>query len=131
MTDHQEFLKTSETVNKELKVQKLDDVPANINRFPNPFAMVISGPTLCGKSTFIYNILKNADKLLSTTYSKIVYYLPADDLHSAKRQEFLRLLKSIVPRIQIETGLPKEGDAKSNNLPKLFIIGNSYIFNLT
>ena len=62
--------------------------------------------------------------MLTTDYLKVVYYLPAADLHSAKRQEYIRLLKTVVPRLQVETGLPKEGDCKVNNLPKLFIIGN-------
>jgi pantothenate kinase-related protein Tda10 len=118
----EEFLTVSTTVNKELKVQKFE-MPADINCFQNPFAMIISGPTMCGKSTFIYSILKHKEKMLTTDYSKVVYYLPAADLHSAKRQEYIRMLKTVVPRLQVETGLPKESDCKVNNLPKLFIIG--------
>ena len=122
MSGAEEFLPVANAVNKELKVQKFE-LQADINCFQNPFAMIISGPKMCGKSTFIYSILKHKDKLLTTDYSKVVYYLPASDLHSAKRQEYIRLLKTVVPRLQVETGLPKESDCKINNLPKLFIIG--------
>jgi pantothenate kinase-related protein Tda10 len=113
---------SSEIINKELPVQKID-VSADMQCFQNPFALMVCGPTMCGKSTFIYNILQNADKLLTTKYSRIVYYLPASDLYSVKRQAFIRLLRALIPRIEIETGLPKPGDCKSSSLPKLFIIG--------
>lgn len=119
---NEEFLPASKTVDKELKIQKIE-LPPDVNCFQSPFAMIISGPTMCGKSTFIYSILKHRDQLLMTTYSKIVYYLPANDLHSVKRQEYIRKLKTLIPRLEVQTGLPKEGDCKVNNLPKLFIIG--------
>ncbi len=71
MSGAEEFLPVANAVNKEPKVQKFE-LQADINCFQNLFAMIISGPTMCGKSTFIYSILKHKDKLLTTDYSKVV-----------------------------------------------------------
>jgi hypothetical protein len=122
----EEFLPLSTAVNKELKVQKFN-LSADINCFQNPFAMIISGPTMCGKSTFILEILKNRNELLRTKYSQIVYRVPATDLHSEIRQQYITKLSAVVPDIVVKTGLPEPRDFMVNNLPKLFILGNKKI----
>jgi pantothenate kinase-related protein Tda10 len=109
-------------VEPELAVQKFE-LDANINCFQNPFILGIAGPTLCGKSTFILNLLQHRESLMTTKFSRIIYRLPTSDLHSEKRQEYLARLRAAIPGIEIETGLPKASDIRFNNLPKLVILG--------
>lgn len=109
-------------VEPELSVQKFEMEP-DINCFQNPFILGIAGPTLCGKSSFILNILKNQESLMTTKFSRIVYRLPVTDLHSENRQKFIASLREVVPTIDIETGLPTASDVHFNNLPKLIILG--------
>jgi hypothetical protein len=115
-------LQTSKVLEPELAVQKFE-FPADVNRFENPFTMLLAGPTMCGKSTFILEILKNRDQLLRTRFSQIVYRVPATDLHSEIRQQYIAKLNSVVPDIIVKTGLPEPRDFMVNNLPKLFILG--------
>jgi septin family protein len=115
-------LPVAKIVEPELAVQKFE-FPSDVNRFLNPFAMLVAGPTMCGKSTFILEILKNQDQLLRTKFSQIVYRCPASDLHSDIRQAFIKKLTEVIPAVIIKTGLPEPGDFTVNNLPKLFILG--------
>jgi hypothetical protein len=117
-----DYLPTSKILEPELSVQKFE-FPADVNRFENPFTMLLAGPTMCGKSTFILEILKNRNELLRTRYAQIVYRVPATDLHSEIRQSYIKKLTEIVPDIIIKTGLPEPRDFMVNNLPKLFILG--------
>lgn len=43
-------------------------------RISVPFGMVIAGPTRSGKSSFVYNILLNMNRILSHTIDYIVYF---------------------------------------------------------
>jgi hypothetical protein len=115
-------LPISKILEPELAVQKFE-FPLDVNRFENPFTMLLAGPTMCGKSTFILEILKNRDELLRTKYSQIVYRVPATDLHSEVRQKYITKLTEVVPDIIVKTGLPEPHDFMTNNLPKLFILG--------
>lgn len=115
-------LKFSDFVEPELQVQKFE-MPPDINCFQNPFILGIAGPTLCGKSSFILNLLKNRESLMTTKFSRIVYRLPISDLHSENRQKFIAQLRAAVPEIDIQTGLPTAADVYFNNLPKLIICG--------
>ena len=119
-------LPTSKILEPELAVQKFE-FPPDVNRFQNPFTMLLAGPTMCGKSTFILEILKNRNELLRTKYSQIVYRVPATDLHSEIRQQYITKLSAVVPDIVVKTGLPEPRDFMVNNLPKLFILGNTKI----
>lgn len=116
-------LPISKIVEPDQAVQKFE-FPADVNRFQNPFLMLIAGPTMCGKSTFILEILKCKEEILRTKYSQIVYRCPATDLHSEICQQFIAKLTAVVPDITVKTGLPEPRDFMVNNLPKLFILGN-------
>jgi hypothetical protein len=151
-------LEVSRLVDRNIAVQKFE-VPADFNRFLDPFNMIISGksiindvrknaalklctiytvaifvtsliknslgPTLCGKTTFICNILKHRNQLLTTSYSRVVYFFPNSDVNSTKRLQMIDQLKLAYPKLEVQTGLPKPNDARSSHLPKLFIIGNT------
>jgi len=42
--------------------------------FKHPFTAIISGPTDCGKTSFVMNVIDNADTLIQPTPDKIIYY---------------------------------------------------------
>ena len=115
-------LQVSKVFEPELAVQKFE-FPPDVNRFENPFTMLLAGPTMCGKSTFILELLKCRNELLRTKYSQIVYRVPATDLHSEIRQKYISKLTEIIPDVIVKTGLPEPRDFMVSNLPKLFILG--------
>ena len=82
-----------------------------------------SYPPLFVDAVFILEVLKNRNELLRTKYSQIVYRVPATDLHSEIRQQYITKLTQVIPDIIIKTGLPEPRDFMINNLPKLFILG--------
>lgn len=49
-------------------------------RFKHPFSMVISGPSQCGKSTFVFNLLKHAARLIDVEFDYIVCFSGSDDV---------------------------------------------------
>jgi len=42
--------------------------------FKHPFTAIVSGPTGCGKTSFVLNVIDNADTLIQPTPDKIIYY---------------------------------------------------------
>jgi len=54
--------------------------------FKHPFTAIVSGPTGCGKSSFVLNVIANVDTLIQPTPNKIIYYFaeyqPLFDIYS-------------------------------------------------
>ncbi len=85
------------------KVQMLN-VSKNFDKIICPSRMVISGPTLSGKSTFALNLLKFREKVYSHNFSRIIYALPENMFHL--HQSFINDLRQACPFIEIVEGLP-------------------------
>lgn len=84
------------------------------------FRILISGPSQSGKTTFILECLKYREKVFSTKFHQICYFLPPDSQYS--NDEFITKLHALGD-IQVEYGLPKYTHIfNSKALPKLFII---------
>lgn len=73
-------------------------------RFRHPFSMLVAGPSECGKSTFIYELLKNAHRLIDTEFDYIVCFLGSED---PKLKELTFLYRS---KITFVSGLPENID---------------------
>ena len=39
-----------------------------------PFSMIIAGPSNCGKTTFVYNLLKNCDRVVDKKFDYVVWF---------------------------------------------------------
>jgi len=42
--------------------------------FKHPFTAIVSGPTGCGKTSFVLNVIDNVDTTIEPTPDKIIYY---------------------------------------------------------
>ncbi len=90
-------------VSTKKKVQILD-VDDSFTKIICPSRMVISGPTLSGKSTFALKLLKHRKDIYSNSFSRIVYALPENMFHL--HQKFIETLREICSFIEIVEGLP-------------------------
>ena len=50
----------------------MDKIKTNI-KWSWPFAGIISGPSLCGKTTFIFEIIKHREQLFDVVPDRVVY----------------------------------------------------------
>ena len=84
--------------------------------FFHPFTMTVSGPTSCGKTTLIKNILQRAQFLISPPPTRIIW------LYKRWQPLYYELRKTVTPRIEFVQGIPLglESDSfistKENNL---------------
>ncbi len=69
-----------------------------------PSRLVISGPTMSGKSTFALKLIQNRAEVYNAQFERIVYALPQTSIHL--HQDFIEKLKSAFPAIEICEGLP-------------------------
>lgn len=79
------------------------------------------GPAQSGKSSMIFEILKNHRELFTTSFSRVVFCIPST--HYNAYAEYISKLKSVYPDIEIAVDIPKLGDLRADRLPKLFILG--------
>ena len=82
----------------------------------------IYGPSECGKSTFIYNLLKYRDSVFAKKFTRIIYCMPEQT--EGSRAAYIASLREICENISIEEGLPDlhNHSLKSDSEPKLLIL---------
>ncbi len=85
------------------KVQELDVTP-NFGKIVCPSRLVISGPTMSGKSSFALKLIQHRAKIYTEDFERIMYALPEDSLHL--HQKFIDKLREAAPNVEIVTGLP-------------------------
>lgn len=107
---------------------KLEVNKSVLNRFIHPFRMAIIGPSFSGKSTLCRTILSHKESLFTTRYSKVLYCIP--EKHYETQQAFISSLKQIYPEIIIRYGPPTLSDIRSDQLPKLLILGKNICLKL-
>ncbi len=97
-------------------------VKANFGKIITPSRMLVAGPTLCGKSTFALQVIKNREKIYDKPFERIIYALPEDSVHL--HQNFLQDLKNVYENIEIVEGFPNISDLhiKEDKSSKLLII---------
>jgi len=79
-----------------------------------------SGPTECGKSTFVFKLLKHRNQLFTSEFESIYYCLPPEASH--RTTTFVESLRKMIPNIVIIFGLPEPRQVLEHPLPKLFVI---------
>ena len=82
-----------------------------IQKFKHPFACLIAGPSQSGKSTLLFEILKNNQILITPSPTRIIYCY-------ARYSDSFEKLKLIKPNITLVHGLPNidELSKTDNNL---------------
>lgn len=68
-------------------------------RFQHPFSLVVSGPSNCGKTFFVKDIIANADRVISQRFDNVVY------IYSCWQPLYDQLLK--IRKITFVNGLPE------------------------
>ncbi len=97
-------------------------VPKDFQKIICPSRMLISGPSMVGKSSFILKVVQNRDHIYNVEFERILYCLPEDSLHL--HQEFLKKMEEAFPRLEIIEGLPRlnELHIKDSKAHKLLIV---------
>lgn len=87
-----------------------------------PFSMSISGPSQCGKSEFIFNLIKFRSDVVTADYKRIIYC--QSNCYSVKNVELINRLRSEFEPLEVVTGLPdiNELQLTFNNEPALLIL---------
>ena len=107
-------------------IQKIE-APENFGKIICPSRMLICGPSLAGKSTFVLNLVQNRALVYDQTFERIIYCLPEDSLHL--HQEYLKKMEEAFPNLEIIEGIPQltELHIKDNKSHKLLIIDDLMI----
>ena len=71
----------------------------------HPFRAIAVGPSSCGKSELIFNILKRKDDFLDTEFENVSYFYPKKGL-TQSRMDYIARLREIFPNLQTYEGLP-------------------------
>lgn len=74
-------------------------------RLIHPFSMVVYGPSQSGKSTFIFDLLQNASRLINVQFDYIMCFVGSNDM------KYLGLKAIYGNRIDFVRGLPKDLNA--------------------
>jgi hypothetical protein len=84
--------------------------------------MTISGPSQCGKSEFIFNLIKFRADVVTSDFKRIIYC--QSNCFSVKNLEFFDRLKKEFEALEILQGLPdiNELQLTFNNEPALLIV---------
>jgi hypothetical protein len=94
---------------------------SDVNRLVHPFRMIIAGPSMSGKSHFMYLLVKFRNDIFTTRFHRIMFCIPPESLH--QKIPFFNKLKEEFPEVELILGLPKEENVLDNALPKLILIG--------
>jgi hypothetical protein len=98
------------------------NVTSDFAKIATPARILIAGPTMCGKSHLILQLIRHRDAVFSGTFERIIYCLPEHSL--ALHQRFLEDLRQSCDNIEIQEGLPdlEVGNIITNPIPKLLVL---------
>jgi energy-coupling factor transporter ATP-binding protein EcfA2 len=94
-------------------------------RLQHPFSMVVYGPSQSGKSTFIFNLLRNASRLINVQYDYIVCFIGSNDT------KYIELKAIYGNKIDFVRGLPKNLDVFIRSGLKGFLIFDDLMMEAT
>ncbi len=108
-------------IKEHVTVQKIT-VSKDFQKIICPSRMLIAGPSMIGKSTFILKVVQNRHLIYNEEFDRILYCLPEDSLHL--HQDFIKKMEEAFPRLEIIEGLPKlnELHIKDCKTHKLLIV---------
>ncbi len=109
------------TINPKATVQNIK-VSELWGRIMTPFRMIISGPTLAGKSQFCKQLIKHRNVVFDKEFTRVLYAIPEESAHL--HQEFIEELRKYYNHLEIVEGLPNlsELQLRVDQRPKLIII---------
>lgn len=87
----------------------------DLNALVHPFTMLVCGPTSSGKSTFVKQLIDNADTMINPSPQKITWYF-------GQWQPLYVDIKTMHPSIDFEMGLPSNFDDLDPDVNNLVII---------
>ncbi len=73
---------------KQSSVPQEITVPKNFGKIICPSRMLVSGPTMSGKSTFALELITHRELVFDKEFSRIIYALPEDSIHL--HQDFIK-----------------------------------------
>ncbi len=79
-------------------------VSKNFTKIQCPSRMVVSGPSLSGKSQFCLKLIHFRQKVYSVDFERVIYCLPENSIHL--HQHFIQKIKDICDFAEIVEGLP-------------------------
>ena len=85
---------------------------------------LVTGPTQCGKSTMIFQLVKHRADMFMAAFSRIILCLPSGTMH--QHAEYVSRMTDVFPTLEINEGLPdphKLGLFDSPDDHKLLILG--------
>ncbi len=82
-----------------------------------PSRMVISGPSLSGKSHFCLKLIKFRQQVYSEKFERVLYCLPENSIHL--HHQFIQKLKDICDFVEIVEGLPDINDLNLGTGPSI------------
>ncbi|WAR24132.1 YMD3-like protein [Mya arenaria] len=96
--------------------QKESTPPEEIMTFKHPFTMMISGPTACGKTTFVKNVLQHHTSRIQPSVQRIIW------LYKRWQPLYSIIKETVLPRVEFVQGIPTDladdeyFDPRINNL---------------
>lgn len=92
-------------------IRKLDGADGAI--FKTPAKILISGPSMCGKSQFIARLIEHKETVFNVSFYRIIYAYPIDST-TRSRVSYLDNLKRMCPTIEIIEGVSALTEALSS-----------------
>ena len=87
------------------------------------FRMIVAGPSMSGKSYFMFQLVKYRNEIFTTQFHRIMYCIPPESQH--QKQAYYQKLKAECNEVELILGLPKEENVLDNTLPKLILLGKN------
>jgi len=109
----------SNIIDPNLVVQEITFNPDDL-KINSPSTMCISGPSMCGKTTFILNLIKHRNEMFKATFSRIIYCQP----HTLQQPTTFEKIKAMFPNAEHCFGLPNFAalNLSFNILPVLIVL---------
>lgn len=95
----------TQDINVHSTIQKLL-TSEDFEKLPTPARILVGGPTMCGKSHFISNLVKHRDAIFDNTFVSITYCLPSNSFHL--HSDFIHALRESCEDIPVKIveGMP-------------------------
>ena len=90
----------------ETEITFLDSKQATSFKFIPPFRVLLTGPTNCGKSSMILDIMKHYDTFFEKKFDYVIYYHAGHDGLGESRRNYIEQLKEHIPDLIVIEGLP-------------------------
>jgi hypothetical protein len=106
-----------------VRVQQLD-ITRNFERIITPSRILISGPSLCGKSNLILKLIEGRNEIFSSKFHRIIYAFPEHSVHL--RTPYLTELNQVSGGLlELHEGMPILRDLRLLGDAEPKLLGNN------